>query len=646
MKKMNWFCLVLALLMCLCMLPATAGAATIVSPVVYTGEMDVDLPDNDELFAGYVERELNRAIYGDISMFGTLARDHLTDRQRKAYDVLKPQIEQIARGERASTVFVLDGLSDCLASTTITAEQLGVDAIFTVSGGYYTYTDEATQKIFEILKAELIVPVWQALIHDCPYDVYWRDSGYSYSFDVSYFDLTTIVLDSIELKIKVSVDYGSNYTVNTALASATSTAVANAKAIVEKHKAKDDWAKLEAYRDEIHALTDYNHPAADNDDTPYGDPWQLIYVFDKNPSTLVVCEGYSKAFKFLCDLSTFDGDVWCYCVSGLMDGGRHMWNIVTVDGVNYMADITNSDAGSIGQNGGLYMVDEPESGTWDTQYTFKPGNCTYKYDADVIDMWGEEVLKLGGVPLHTHSWGEPAYEWSEDFEDCFATNSCTDCGEEVTIEAIVLGYFTDGNCVTPTLYTYRAVFSEEWAGVQEKTIELGVEPDVHTGETVVKNAKEATCGEAGYTGDTHCAACDAKLSDGEAIPATEAHQFTEEQEEGKVPATCKDTGSVIVKCANCDATTTKELEIDPENHTGETVVKNAKEATCGEAGYTGDTHCAACDAKLSDGTAIDPTGAHSYTVEVEGTKVPATCVAEGKITKKCANCEATKEETL
>ena len=72
-------------------------------------------------------------------------------------------------------------------------------------------------------------------------------------------------------------------------------------------------------------------------------------------STNVVCEGYSKAFQYLCDLS----DITCYTVTGDMDGGTgagaHMWNIVEQDGRYYIADITNSDTDSAGENGELFL---------------------------------------------------------------------------------------------------------------------------------------------------------------------------------------------------------------------------------------------------------------------------------------------------
>ena len=101
----------------------------------------------------------------------------------------------------------------------------------------------------------------------------------------------------------------------------------------------------------------------DNDYTGgYGNPWQVIYVFDNNPLTNVVCEGYAKAFQLLCNLSNFENaSVKCYTVTGEMAGGTgsggHMWNIVTMDdGLNYIVDITNSDTGSVGQDGKLFMA--------------------------------------------------------------------------------------------------------------------------------------------------------------------------------------------------------------------------------------------------------------------------------------------------
>jgi hypothetical protein len=50
------------------------------------------------------------------------------------------------------------------------------------------------------------------------------------------------------------------------------------------------------------------------------------------------------------------------------------------------------------------------------------------------------------------------------------------------------------------------------------------------GETEVRNAKEAICITAGYTGDTYCKDCGSKLSEGSEIPATEVHVDEDEDD--------------------------------------------------------------------------------------------------------------------
>lgn len=52
-----------------------------------------------------------------------------------------------------------------------------------------------------------------------------------------------------------------------------------------------------------------------------------------------VCEGYSKAFSYLCQSVGIE----CVLVSGTADGGGHMWNMVKVDGKWYHMDVTWDD---------------------------------------------------------------------------------------------------------------------------------------------------------------------------------------------------------------------------------------------------------------------------------------------------------------
>ena len=158
------------------------------------------------------------------------------------------------------------------------------------------------------------------------------------------------------------------YTVNADLSRTAIKAAERAQEIVNKYADSSDFEKLDAYRQEICNLTSYNHEAADNPAVKYGNPWQLIWVFDGVEETSVVCEGYAKAFQYLCDLTDFqNSNVACYTVTGIMEGGTgaggHMWNIVTMDdGKNYLVDITNCDTGSIGAEDKLFLAAADKAG--------------------------------------------------------------------------------------------------------------------------------------------------------------------------------------------------------------------------------------------------------------------------------------------
>ena len=74
-----------------------------------------------------------------------------------------------------------------------------------------------------------------------------------------------------------------------------------------------------------------------------------------------------------------------------------------------------------------------------------------------------------------------------------------------------------------------------------------------------------------------------------------------------------------------------------------TQVKNAKDATCTEKGYTGDTYCKDCGVKLADGTEIAMTD-HKWDAG-KVTKEP-TETAEGVKTYTCSVCGETKTEAI
>ena len=131
----------------------------------------------------------------------------------------------------------------------------------------------------------------------------------------------------------------------------------------------------------------------------------------------------------------------------------------------------------------------------------------------------------------------------------------------------------------------------------------------HTGGIEIKDAKDATCTENGYTGDTYCKDCGDKLESGKVIPAAGHKGGT---------ATCKDK-------AVCEVCQQPYGELDKNNHTGGTEIKDAKDATCTENGYTGDTCCKGCGAKLESGKVIPAAGHKGGTATCKDKAVCEVC---------------------
>ena len=93
--------------------------------------------------------------------------------------------------------------------------------------------------------------------------------------------------------------------------------------------------------------------------------------------------------------------------------------------------------------------------------------------------------------------------------------------------------------------------------------------------------------------------------------------------------------NALAKCADCKA---EYGELDLANHSTEAnTLKDVVAATCQAPGYTGDYRYNCCNAIKVAGTATAQL-AHTYDIEVEGSRIPATCIAEGSVKYKCSTC--------
>ena len=256
-----------------------------------------------------------------------------------------------------------------------------------------------------------------ALLADCPYELYWYDktSGCQMSYAYSWLsydtgEITQVDVKEMAFRFVVAAAYRSTstdaYTVSDTFASAAAKTVDYAQAVVTANKSKSDYDKLVAYSDYICGQVVYNTEAAKADYSGgYGDPWQIIYVFDSDSTTNVVCEGYAKAFQYLCDLSDFEGDVESFLVSGYADGA-HMWNIVSIEGRNYLVDVTNSDAeeGEIvfGEEGLLFLAGAPGGIADGEGYTFTNTNPVFAESPDLTYTYYYDVQYSDGTTKRIH----------------------------------------------------------------------------------------------------------------------------------------------------------------------------------------------------------------------------------------------------
>ena len=359
------------------------------------------------------------------------AGNRLTGDEKLAYDALCYLLDEIAEGKRSDTILTVGRV--------IYDKPVHREVTFKESVYDFNYTAVA-----------------DALWADHPYAMYW----YGYGYNVSRQPDHTGLLVQVTFKFNVGANYQGKtmYTIDAGEAAVAALARKNAQAVVKANAGKSDYQKLIAYRDYICNAVTYDHYAADHDISYYDmSPWQLVNVFDGDPTTNVVCEGYSKAFKYLCDMTDFnDKSFTCHLVTGWSQGntgaGGHMWNQVKLQGKNYMVDVTNSDAGSVGQNGELFLAGSDDKISSEFTLSYSDGSqqvvtregyrfhCGYSavyyyYDEETVDIWGKDGLKLsasGYVPgqncqVNGHSYTsvvtEPSYSAGG-----YTTNTCIYCG--------------------------------------------------------------------------------------------------------------------------------------------------------------------------------------------------------------------------
>lgn len=429
--------LLLALLMLLSIVPgqcfAEEAAVLAISEDVETQQVslpeDIDTSDNElEGYLYYLGGLKAPDTAASAPRRGVMRAKAVHTTTEEIIQLLIPKIREFAEGADASTG---DTAEAVITISQAEMEAVGIKTTLTRADLGLSDTDPINTADIEALGYNGTT-IFHQILSRLPYELYWMDKSYQKTNDLGngYYEIVDSAFSfnsgikfwvygndpansmnyatagPMTFTFKVSKDYAANGERGTSVAaksklSAAKETAAGAMQVVLNNKNKNNYEKLVAYKDYICKQVEYDHTAAADENYPYGDPWQMINVFRGKP---VVCEGYSKAFKYLCDLTWKDASpaVKCYLATGTMTGGTgaglHMWNIVTIGGKNYLADVTNSDAGSAGQYGGLFL--NGVTGNVETRYVAETKTAhgassqrmTFVYDDVTKSIYDTELI--------------------------------------------------------------------------------------------------------------------------------------------------------------------------------------------------------------------------------------------------------------
>ena len=246
-----------------------------------------------------------------------------------------------------------------------------------------------------------------------------------------------------------------------------------------------------------------------------------------------------------------------------------------------------------------------ETETVNTVYSVvKKATCEAKGEGKFVATFTKFAAaeKTVEIPAIDHDWAEPTYEWSSDNKTCTAKRVCKNdkAHEQTQSVNTVSKTLKEATCAEKGSVEYTADFGNNNYGFvkQSKTVEtaaLGHKLEHH-------DAKAATCVAEGNVEYWECSVCNKFFSD----------------KEGK-----NELNTVVT-------------DKDTKNHVGETEVKDYKEATCSESGYTGDTYCKSCGKLIAAGK-VSPVVPHKFG-EWKVTKQPTKNSAGEKV-RYCEVCQ-------
>lgn len=360
----------------------------------------------------------------------------------------------------------------------------------------------------------------------------------------------------------------------------------------------------------------------------YDDDNETKYQHDLTGAVLdglAVCDGYAGTFYYMAN---------AVGLKALFEDGidndnriRHAWNLVQIDGIYYYADPTNAYFKEDGEPGSevlygqkhFFSLDTPDSTTIEDTYKnisqddWLKEHSICKGNHNLRENGGKSAQCTTPATIH-YECTNPSCLYEYDVESSPALGHAWDEGK-ITQEQ---------SCDNPEITTYTCTRSN-----CKKKKQVETKPALgHTWDEG-NITKEATCSETGVKTYT-CSRCGGTKT--EDIPKTK-HNY--EEHVVKAP-TCTEKGVSYYVCKNCGLTTSRRQTLA----TGHihTEVRNQKDATYKENGYTGDTYCKDCGKKLETGTVIPKLVEKEHDYGEWVLDQAPTCKKYGARHRICKNC--------
>lgn len=353
---------------------------------------------------------------------------------------------------------------------------------------------------------------------------------------------------------------------------------------------KSDYEKFKAVTNWIVSNVTYDSHYNGKPNIPAG----TEYPHDMTGAVLdkyAVCDGYAGLFYYMANAVGLkalyeDG-------TSISEQKGHAWNLVKMDGVYYYVDPTNAYFKEDGEPGSEVLHGQKYFFT-----LYAPDSTTIEDTYKNISQ--DDYLKEHSVCKGNHNLRENGGKSAQCTTPATIHYECTNpgCLYEYDVESSpALGHAWDEgkitqeqSCDNPEITTYTCTRSN-----CKKKKQVETKPALgHTWDEG-KITKEATCSETGVKTYT-CSRCGGTKT--EEIPKTK-HDY--EEHVVKAP-TCTEKGVSYYVCKNCGLTTSRRQT--PATGHIHTEVRNQKDATYKEEGYTGDTYCKDCGKKLETGTVI------------------------------------------